>query len=139
MELFEGSKAFPTVRNKDDKATFKTAMKVFKFSMDLDLVIFCAALGLYVSKSKQRIKPEAGGVEKLVSISTMDIPTAKMFDYLIIAFLESKTERMKEFEKYFFTGFVYLKEWMQKNEGDIINTLDAFEKLIFAVKEIKVK
>lgn len=124
-EIFEDKKDVRTVLKKADFGFFKDAVKKLKFQRDIDLVIFCASLGLYRSKLKGLDRKERNpSLKKLTSIATFD--NRRLFDFLIMIYLNVEKERMKEFEAYFYTGFLILKNWFEKNDKNMNNTIERF-------------
>ena len=122
-EVFESSKDIKTVRKKDDVEFFQKAMKNLKFERDVDLVVFCASIGLYRSKLKNlEIKENNPSLKKLTSITTFD--KSRLFDFIILTYLNTEHERMKEFENYFYTGFTILKKWFDENDKNMTNTIE---------------
>jgi len=123
--IFEDKKDVKTVRRKADFEFFQKAVKKLKFKRDIDLVIFCASLGLYRNKLKGLGRKERNpSLKKLTSIATFD--NSRLFDFLIMTYLNVEKERMKEFEAYFYTGFIILKNWFEKNDDDMDNTIARF-------------
>jgi len=136
IELFNGVKDVKTVRKNEDKDFFKRAMKKLKFEKDLDLVVFCASIGLYRSKLMEFDKKEKNpSLQKLTSITTFNRNQAKLFDYLILTFLKVENDRMGEFELYFYTGFKALKKWFDSNEKNMGNTVELYCTLIEDMKK----
>lgn len=128
-EIFQGAKDVKTVRKADDTEFFEKAMKKLKFERDIDLVIFCTSIGLYQCKIKgKNIKEKYPSLKKLTSMTTFD--RRKLFDLLILNYLKIENERVKEFEIYFYTGFLILKEWFDNNDDDTINTIDKYSNII---------
>ena len=124
-EIFEDKKDVRTVLLKADIEFFKDAVKKLKFQRDIDLVIFCASLGLYRSKLKELENKERNpSLKKLTSIATFD--NRRLFDFLIMTYLNVEKERMKEFEAYFYTGFIILKNWFDKYDKNMNNTIERF-------------
>ncbi len=124
-EIFEDEKNVKTVLRKADMEFFKKALKALKFPRDIDLVIFCASLGLYRSKLKGMEQKERNpSLKKLTSITTFN--NKRLFDFLIMTYLKVEKERMKEFEAYFYTGFIILKNWFDKNDKNMNNTIERF-------------
>jgi len=123
--IFEDKKDVKTVRRKADVEFFHRAVKKLKFKRDIDLVIFCASLGLYRSKLKGLDRKERNpSLKKLTSIATFD--NSRLFDFLILTYLKVEKERMKEFEAYFYTGFVILKNWFDENDKNMSKTIERF-------------
>ena len=124
-EIFEGKKDVRTVRRNADKEFFQRAVKKLKFKRDIDLVIFCTSVGLYRSKLKGLDRKERSpSLKKLTSVATFE--NRRLFDFLILTYLNVEKERLKEFEAYFYTGFIILKNWFEKNDKNMTNTIDRF-------------
>ncbi len=124
-EIFEDEKNVRTVLLKADIDFFKKALKSLKFSRDIDLVIFCASLGLYRSKLKGMGHKERNPrLKKLTSITTFD--NRRLFDFLIMTYLNVEKERLKEFESYFYTGFIILRNWFYEYDKNMNNTIERF-------------
>ena len=128
-ELFEGKKEVRTVKEKEDTNSFQKIKKKLKFERDIDLVILCTSIGLYRTKIKKSdVKENNFRLTKLVNIPTFE--NARFFDFIILTFLNIETNRMHEFESYFYTGFKILKEWYNNNDQNMNNTLERYSSII---------
>lgn len=128
-EIFEGIKDVKTVRKSEDIEFFQRAMKKLKFERDIDLVVFCTSIGLYCCKIKGSIITEKNpSLKKLTSMTTFE--RRQLFDLLILNFLKVENERIKEFEMYFYQGFLILKNWFENNEKNMTNTIERYSTII---------
>jgi len=124
-EPFEGEKSVRTVRLKKDEKFFKKAVKKLGFKKEIDLVTFCAAIALYKEyKYKTLEKKLLTSAKKLVGIESFD--KKDLYDLVILEHLGFKENRLKEFEKYFYTGFNILKEWFEENDADANSEIERF-------------
>ena len=127
-DVFEGEKDVRTVKRNDDAEFFQRAMNKLKFERDVDLIVFCASIGLYRSKLKGiETKESYPSLRKLTSIMTLD--SRRLFDYIVQSYLGVEKGRLKEFECYFYTGFKILEEWFDKNDKNVTGTLERFSTL----------
>ena len=127
-EVFEGAKDVKTVRRNEDVEFFQRAKKKLNFELDLDLIAFCASIGLYRSRLKGVEKREPyPSLTKLTNILSFE--RRQLFDLLILAYVGVERERMKEFEAYFYTGFKILEQWFEKNDKDMTSSIDRFTSL----------
>lgn len=128
-QLFEGKIDVRTVKKPEDVESFQKIKRRLKFERDIDLIVFCASIGLYrceIKKSDEKTKKTS--LVKLTTIPTFD--RARLFDFIVLTFLKIEGERMHEFESYFYTGFKILEEWFQNNDGNMNNTLERFSTII---------
>jgi hypothetical protein len=127
-EVFEGAKDLKTVRRNEDVEFFQRAKKKLNFELDLDLIAFCTSIGLYRSKLRGVEKKEPyPSLTKLTNILSFE--RRQLFDLLLLAYVGVEKDRMKEFEAYFYTGFKILEEWFEKNDKNMINSIDRFSSL----------
>jgi len=128
-EIFQNAKDVKTVRKPEDVEFFQIIMKDLKFERDIDLVVFCASIGLYKYILKGTdIRDKYPSLKKLTSMTTFD--RRRLFDLLILNYLKVENERIKEFEIYFYTGFLILKEWFKNNKENMKNTIDLYSNII---------
>ena len=127
-EVFEGEKAVNTVRLKRDKDFFDNAIKKLGFKNEIDLVTFCASIALYKECIERDLdKMPLSNRKKLVGMETFD--KRKLYDFLILNYLEIKEKRLEDFEKYFYTGFNILRRWFEKHEPDTTSELERFSSI----------
>lgn len=106
-----------------DREEFDKIKAKLHFIRDLDLIVFCAAIGIRSVKLLNGAEKEpAPSLTKLVSIISLD--TASLYDFIVLVYLETSEQRMTEFESYFHTGFRVLKDWFNKNDKLMTNSLE---------------
>lgn len=128
-ELFEGRTDVRTVKSPEDITSFQKIKRRLKFERDIDLIVFCASIGLFICEIKNSSeKMKKTSLVKLTTIPTFD--RARLFDFIILTLLKVENQRMHEFETYFYTGFKILEDWFQNNDSNMNNTLERFSTII---------
>ena len=128
-EAFSNDSSVNTVKTSEDEKVFNHIKKTLGFSLDLHLVTFCAAIGLYQSALKKKMETKKSPpVKKLVPMSTFK--TRYMYDYITKNFLDIQSPRIKDFDEYFYTGFLLVKNWFTTNGPNMENNIHAFSELI---------
>lgn len=134
-KLFEDKKSIKIMRREEEREDFNRIKKKLGFGEDIDLVTFCASIGLKKYIESNLRLDELPGSKKLADISTFD--ESKLFDYLIITCLNEKEKRLRKFESLFYTGFKILKKWFDENGVDIRKELEGFSDILDYVNKVK--
>jgi len=133
-EPFSGDSSINTVRKTEDVKDFNHIKDSLGFAMDIDLVIFCASLGLYkVALKKKTEKTKSPSLKKLATMTTFS--TRYMYDYIIRNFLDIEKPHIKDFDEYFYSGFIELQNWYKKNGTNMEDSLHAFSEIITDIFE----
>lgn len=128
-EPFSGDSSVNTVRKAEDVKDFNHIRDSLGFSLDIDLVTFCAAVGLYKVALKKKItKTLSPSVKKLATMTTFS--TRYMYDYIIRNFLDIEKPHIKDFDEYFYSGFMVVKHWYKKNGTNMEDSLHAFTEMV---------
>ncbi len=118
-EVFEGKGTVRKPRKKEDQEFFERAKGQLGFSEEIDLVTFCVAIAFYK-------KSEDGNIELHDKVSLKEMAKmysfekSKLYDLLVLNFLDTKEGRLELFEKYFYAGFEILQRWFSENESGVI-------------------
>ena len=128
-EPFGGTPSVNTVKNPLDEKFFAQAKEQLGFSLDVDLVTFCGAIGFYMTALKKKTtKANSPNLKKLVNMQTFG--ARYMYDYIIRNFLDITNPTIKDFDEYFYTGFSILMDWFKKNGENMEGTLHTYTELI---------
>jgi len=89
------------------------------FKEEIDLVTFCVATAFYTKLKDGEIE-----LDDQVSLKEMakmySFGKSKLYDLLVLNFLDTKENRLELFEKYFCAGFKILRRWFSENESGVI-------------------
>jgi len=128
-EAFGEDQTVSSVRKAEDVKDFEHIRDTLGFALDIHLVTFCAALGLYKAALKKKIdKVKSPSLKKLATMTVFQ--TKYMYDYIIRNFLDIEKPYMKDFNEYFYTGFIEVQNWYEKNGTNMENELHAFNEII---------
>ena len=128
-EPFSNDSSVNTVRKAEDVKDFNHIRDSLGFSLDIDLVTFCAAVGLYKVALKKKItKSTSPSIKKLATMTTF--LTRYMYDYIIRNFLDIEKPHIKDFDEYFYSGFIEVQDWYKKNGTNMEDSLHAFSEII---------
>lgn len=112
--IFEGAPRMYSIRKTRTEYTdLEDLREKLNFVNEIDLVVFCASIGMYRVEIERERFIELPSRRELVSINLFE--DAELFDRLIIA-LGAEEKRQKKFEDYFYTGFFVLKKWLEEME-----------------------
>ena len=128
-EAFGEDQTVSSVRKAEDVKDFEHIRDRLGFSLDIHLVTFCAALGLYkVALKKEKEKEKSPSLKKLATMTVFS--TKYMYDYITQNFLDIEKPHMKDFNEYFYSGFIEVQDWYKKNGTNMENELHAFSEII---------
>lgn len=124
-EVFEGKGNVRKPRLKKDKEFFDRARKKLGFKEEIDLVTFCTAISLYEEHLGGHLnKKQAPSLKEMAKMYSFK--KRKLYDFIILNYLEVQEDRLKEFEKYFYTGFEILREWFEEHGADANSEIERF-------------
>ncbi len=124
-ELFEGKGSIRKPMLKKDKEFFDQAKEKLRFTEEIDLVTFCTAIALFKEHHGEHIdKKDTLSLKEMTKISSFK--KAKLYDIIILNYLEVEEERLDIFEKYFYAGFEILKEWFENHGPDANSEIERF-------------
>ncbi|MGV9141428.1 MAG: hypothetical protein ACOC1X_00660 [Promethearchaeota archaeon] len=128
-ELFEGKKVVRKPKIKKDKEFFEEALEKLSFKkfQEIDLVTFCAAIGLYKEYKGENVVFEEPKLKELAKMYSFK--KADLYDNIVLNFLEIDSNRLEVFEKYFYAGFKILEEWFEDYGPESKCELERFSKL----------
>lgn len=126
-ELFEGKKKVRKVKSKKDLNDFESIKERFAFPDEVDLVSFCTAIALY----KESIGDSLKKIDKLSLLQMANMQSfrkASLYDFIVMNFLDKHKYRLEEFEKYFYAGFKYLRDWLDEWGPDLNTEIELFSR-----------
>lgn len=122
---FEGEKSVKTSRLKKDEELFKEMVQKLGFKMDLNLVTFCAAVVLRLEQTHRTVdKRPLLTPKKLAGMESFE--KRDLYDLVISDYLDVKIERLRQFETFFYTGFHFLKDWLEQDDGESQSEIERF-------------
>lgn len=124
-EIFEGKLGVRKPKLKKDKEFFDRAKKRLGFTEEIDLVTFCTAIALFKEHLGESIdKKDKLNLKEMAKMYSFK--KAKLYDFIILNYLEVKENRLEEFEKYFYAGFEILREWFEEYGPDANSEIERF-------------
>lgn len=111
-EIFEGKNKVRKFRNKKDDNDFDALKKKFGFSDEIDLASFCAAISFFKKNKGDPIEILSPPNMKEMAMM-QSFKKAKLYDFLVLNYLDVENDRLTEFEKYFYSGFRFLRNWFE--------------------------
>jgi len=121
-EVFEGKKKVRKVKYKRDSDDFDYAKRRFGFIDEIDLVSFCAAIALLKEHQGSSLTKENPSLKEMAMMQSFR--KAELYDRIILDYLDVAEDRLLEFEKYFYVGFKFLRDWLDEYGPDLNNEIE---------------
>lgn len=123
-ELFEGKKKVRKVRRKKDLDDFDSSKRKLGFTDEIDFVSFCTSIGLYREHIGKPLKKEIPSLKEMANMYSFN--KAELYDFIVFGYLNISKNRLEEFEKYFYAGFKFLKDWLDDIGIDLNSEVEIF-------------
>ena len=126
-EIFSNADSIQTISGKTEREKLQEIQRDLGINRDADMIILCAAIGLYRSalKGEEKVTPPA--FTKLTNISIFE--DSKLYDRIIRSMCKIEKPILKDFNEYVYTGFKIVKDWFDKYEPTNY-TLDSWSDFI---------
>lgn len=120
-EVFEGEKTLEIMSKRveggDMRDDFDEIKETFGFSKDVESYALCVSIALRKLEKEENLEMEPlPDSTKLVDLTALD--DKKLFDILLMEYLDEDENRLGEFQKLFYGGFKIVREWLHKNEPE---------------------
>ncbi|HUS49057.1 MAG TPA: hypothetical protein VMZ91_02775 [Candidatus Paceibacterota bacterium] len=127
-EIFEGKKKVRKIRNTKDNNDFDIFKKRFGFSEEIDLASFCTAISFFKKYKGDHV--EIFPPPSMMEMANMQsFKKAKLYDSLILHYLDIAEDRLVEFEKYFYSGFKFLRDWLERYGPNLNLEIELYSEL----------
>ena len=124
-EVFEGKGVIKKPRRKSDKDFYDEAIKQLNFKSEIDFATLCASIGLFMKNNNKQIELiDDLSLQEMTKMASFQ--KKELYDLIILSHLEIKEDRLNEFEKYFYAGFLILKEWFEDYGPDMNSEIERF-------------
>ena len=120
--LFEGKKKVKKVRRQKEIEVFEAAKEKFGFKEEIDLFSFCSAIALFRENRGDQFIKEKPSLQEMTNMYSFR--KADLYDLIVLHYLDIHEGRLEEFEKYFYSGFKYLNDWLEDFGADYNTSIE---------------
>ena len=113
-EIFSNADSIQTISSKAEREKLQEIKRDLGIDTDADMIILCAAIGLYRSALKGEGKATPPAFTKLTNISIFK--DSKLYDRIIRSMCKIEKPILKDFNEYVYTGFKIVKDWFDSHE-----------------------
>jgi len=123
-EVFERRGIVKKPALKKDKEFFELAKDKLGFVEEINLVTFCTAIALYKEDIGETLSKKMIKLKEMAKMYSFK--KAKVYDLIILNYLEVQENRLEEFERYFCAGLDILREWFEEYGPDCNSVIERF-------------
>lgn len=121
--VFDGKKSIMIMRSQSEQEDFRRIKEKLGFKKDIDLVVLCASVALKKYGNDTAKLTSMPSKQKLVDISAFS--DRRFYDALLRVYLDRNKDIRDIFEDYFYSGFLWLRQWLSSAGPDVSCELEA--------------